>query len=254
MASMCSLQRVMWYNLALQLGKPGGAVNTPGVAPEHGRFVMHPQSTSKPITKHCPRCGEDKPLTDFRADARRKDGRAYYCIPCKSDVDRDYYRGHAEAVKFRVGQYYAAHRDAIATDLAERRRGDPEWRAKKAASEKRWRERHRDRARETNRRWYANGGLAKTRIAYVTRLYGITIEAYTDLLAEQGGVCAICHQPETTLTRRGFPRAMHVDHDHTTGAVRGLLCARCNAGIGMFGDDPARLGTAIEYLKSHKER
>lgn len=61
--------------------------------------------------------------------------------------------------------------------------------------------------------------------------------------AEQAGLCAICHG-ETN-----GQGDLHVDHDHVTGKVRGLLCSRCNTGIGMMGDNTALLRKAIEYLE-----
>ncbi len=67
------------------------------------------------------------------------------------------------------------------------------------------------------------------------------------MLAAQGGVCAICHQPER-VEWRGKIRALNVDHDHSTGRVRGLLCNVCNHVLGAFGDDPERFRTAISYL------
>ena len=60
--------------------------------------------------------------------------------------------------------------------------------------------------------------------------YGMGIDEYEHLLQQQGGVCAICH-------RAPVDRALHVDHDHTTGQVRGLLCAGCNIGMGYFNDN-----------------
>jgi hypothetical protein len=67
------------------------------------------------------------------------------------------------------------------------------------------------------------------------------------MLAEQGGVCAICKGNE--ITGRGA--YFHVDHNHETGAVRALLCPRCNQGLGLFREDRAVLAAAIEYLNNH---
>lgn len=76
------------------------------------------------------------------------------------------------------------------------------------------------------------------------RLYGITLEEYDLMFSNQGGRCAICmkHQDE-------FKKKLHVDHCHTTGKVRGLLCQKCNQGIGLFNDDKDLLIKASEYLK-----
>ncbi len=74
-------------------------------------------------------------------------------------------------------------------------------------------------------------------------LYGITQEEYDQLLKQHRGRCAICKG-----TNNG--KTLHVDHDHRTGKVRGLLCTNCNHGIGKFGDDPQLMCTAIRYLKS----
>jgi hypothetical protein len=65
------------------------------------------------------------------------------------------------------------------------------------------------------------------------------------LLIAQGGGCGICGSPEPR-TRRG---AWHVDHDHVTGVIRGILCHYCNVGIGQFGDDADRLRKAVQYLE-----
>ena len=80
--------------------------------------------------------------------------------------------------------------------------------------------------------------------------YGLTLESYTGLLESQGGVCAICGSPlkiRNTQTDRTLNT--HIDHCHTTGKVRGLLCGGCNLGLGHFQDSPERLAAAIAYLK-----
>jgi hypothetical protein len=73
--------------------------------------------------------------------------------------------------------------------------------------------------------------------------YGITLEQYEGALAEQGGGCAICGV--TTNTNR---RSLHVDHDHSSGQIRGILCHHCNLGIGNLKDDPTLLTKAAAYL------
>lgn len=75
--------------------------------------------------------------------------------------------------------------------------------------------------------------------------YGITAAQYEQMLAEQGGKCAICGTKEEG---RGY-EWLHVDHDHATGAVRGLLCALCNFGLGKFKDNPDWLRRAAEYVE-----
>lgn len=84
------------------------------------------------------------------------------------------------------------------------------------------------------------------------RFYGITAEDYQRMFAEQKGVCAICSQPETA-TMRGQVMWLAVDHDHDTGAVRGLLCKECNSMIGKARDSTQILSAAIRYLDHHKK-
>ncbi len=76
----------------------------------------------------------------------------------------------------------------------------------------------------------------------LTYRYGIKLEEYNRLLEKQGGVCAICKKQCSTKTR------LSIDHDHITGKVRGLLCRRCNAGLGAFSDKIEELKLAIKYL------
>ena len=74
-------------------------------------------------------------------------------------------------------------------------------------------------------------------------VYGIDLDEYNAILDRQGGTCALC--PATACTDG---RNLHVDHDHETGAVRGLLCNHCNLLLGHAGDSVERLTKALEYL------
>ena len=77
--------------------------------------------------------------------------------------------------------------------------------------------------------------------------YKATAEEYNEQLEKQGGVCAICSAPPGE-------RRLGWDHCHETGQGRGILCHRCNVGIGMFRDDPELLTAAIEYLQLSRRR
>lgn len=83
-------------------------------------------------------------------------------------------------------------------------------------------------------------------------IYGLDSEQYARMLTEQNGGCAICHRPETAVVF-GKVIDLAVDHCHTTGKVRALLCTTCNTSLGGFKDDPRLLQAAIEYLKHHSE-
>lgn len=78
--------------------------------------------------------------------------------------------------------------------------------------------------------------------------YGITNKEYIEMSEKQNHCCAICNKPETTENIKGIISSLAVDHCHTTGKVRGLLCGNCNKGIGLFKDDISNLQKAIEYL------
>ncbi len=81
---------------------------------------------------------------------------------------------------------------------------------------------------------------AKNREKHLRRHFGMTVAEYKTRRAAQDGRCAICgYRPETSL---------HVDHDHESRKVRGLLCGSCNRMLGLAKDDPTRLAAAIEYL------
>jgi len=104
---------------------------------------------------------------------------------------------------------------------------------------KEWRLRNPDRIKAIKQAHYARNKTAY-RNANLIRKYGINLERFNQMLAEQKGVCAICLKPSA--------RAYHVDHDHKTGNVRGILCHQCNTSLGWF--EANRIG-ANQYLENY---
>jgi len=92
------------------------------------------------------------------------------------------------------------------------------------------------------------------RYNHLRRKYNITEEDFMRMERQQNGVCAICFKPETSKCRNGDVSRLHVDHNHETGEIRGLLCNRCNRGVGFFKDEIEHLKGAIRYLDHHKNK
>lgn len=148
------------------------------------------------MTKTCSRCRTERPVTEFYASDRYRDGYRSNCKPCGLESARNW---HAK------------------------NRGYAQKRARK------WREDTPNYNTEYNLR----------------SKFGLTLAEYDDMLAGQGGVCAICGLPPAE-------KRLSVDHDHATGAIRGLLHSHCNLVLGNAGDSPALLRAAADYLdRSH---
>ncbi|MBX9392282.1 endonuclease VII domain-containing protein [Streptomyces sp. TRM72054] len=117
----------------------------------------------------------------------------------------------------------------------------PRCKACDSAQAREWFAENSDRAKENRRRWN------------LENFYGLSVADYNDLLRKQGGVCAICSRPERMRRGEKLMR-MPVDHDHKTGAVRGILCQTCNRAIGLLGDDAVLMRRAISYLLRHRNQ
>jgi hypothetical protein len=135
-----------------------------------------------------------------------------------------YAAAHPERVKAAQARYLETHPDRRRVSIA------------------RYLANHTEQAEASRRRWKASAAGLTSRL----KPYGITAADYAALLLAQGGVCAICHQPAKggrTSTAR-----LHVDHDHGSGKVRGLLCNKCNLAIGHLSDQ-GLLQAAADYLR-----
>lgn len=163
--------------------------------------------------KMCTKCGLEKPLADFYRATGTRDGHRGDCKVCDLAAKK---------------QRYLA---------------DP---AKCIDRVKRWQQENAGRVNAYHRSRRAKPEVKRAdRSAYLKRKYGITIERYDELLASQGGECAICgREPRPDIS-------LHLDHDHESGQLRGILCFRCNNALGDFDDDVSLLRAAVRYVESY---
>lgn len=108
-------------------------------------------------------------------------------------------------------------------------------------------EKQKERALRYNEYLKAKHGT-KSKITKLKYLYGISEDEYIILFAKQNGECAICQTPQSKLKRK-----LAVDHCHLTDNVRGLLCEKCNLGLGLFGENEFRMARAIDYIRRNYE-
>jgi hypothetical protein len=183
-------------------------------------------------------------------------GRAYYEANREhlSAQAREYRIANKEQVESKKREWYEANKDHVRTKSQAYYEANRE---KVAAWNRQYQLDNRDKIREKWQAWYyehQDEQKAKMRAKYQIekkeraakdreKTYGLTQEAFDALLFAQDGRCAICRS-EKPGGRGGFA----VDHCHTAGHVRGLLCVNCNNGLGRFKDDPVRLLAAADYL------
>lgn len=205
-----------------------------------------------PDSKRCTKCDVEKPLLEFSKAPRGKHGRKASCKSC--DAMR-----HAEQ---RIPKQRGPRRPALDEDSLKA--------CRKCGAEKPLRDFSLSRraTATTNavyrsdckaccstraQQWFADNpdrAAASRRRHNLASNYGLTEEDYKELLRQQGGVCAICGNDEPNEHgRTGTKFRLSVDHCHTTGRVRGLLCQKCNRAIGLLNDSADLLRKAIGYLE-----
>ncbi len=175
--------------------------------------------------KTCRHCHRARSISDFSKDHTRGDGLHPYCRICRNEAKRK--RHH-----FRY-------------------HNDSEYREKlKLRDRLRWN----GKRRENCLKKWANRTSDQKKDAVIKCIYGISMADFYRILKEQNGVCAICCNYETRKDKyTGKPCRLHIDHDHQTRKVRGLLCMKCNNGIANFRENLEFLDNAKEYLIKHKE-
>ncbi|MER6995932.1 endonuclease VII domain-containing protein [Streptomyces sp. NPDC000410] len=178
--------------------------------------------------KRCAGCKRALPLASFEADRNRRDGLQVRCRECVAEYGAAYYRRRREA----MGKTMRGNVDVPEGYKLCRTCGQV-----KPHSD--W-----------HRNATASDGLAtrckvckavQDREGHLKRQYGISEAERDEMISSQMGICSIC---------LAVP-AVHVDHCHETGRVRGVLCFNCNSAIGKLGDDPDTLRRAAAYLEGN---
>jgi hypothetical protein len=182
-------------------------------------------------TKLCPSCNETKPAADFGRNQTLGDGLSFYCKVCNREKSNAHYRKRRGA----IGKTVRDH-----SWVPEGFRWCPSCEQPVA---------HENYSRNA-RTPHGFGSQCKAcksesdSAAYFYRRYKLTRNAVDEMRAAQEDRCAIC----------GDPSPQHLDHDHSTGAIRRLLCQRCNHGLGLFRDDPYLLHVAALYVSGHRQQ
>lgn len=188
-------------------------------------------------SKYCPDCRRALPASAFTRDSRRKDGLSFYCRDCRvlrDEASRHRRRGRPKIkVKPRDLVVPDGHKWCPDCEIVKPLAEFPANRSTRSGYMSYCKPCFNQRTRESYDR---NGG---SRNYHLRRRYGIALEHFERMFAEQGGLCAICHEAP----------AAHVDHDHATGRVRGLLCFNCNGALGQFRDRADLMLLAVAYLR-----
>lgn len=148
------------------------------------------------------------------------------------EYKRAWYEAHRDLTKKRAREWYTAHKAEV---LASRKRNREERASEIKAQKKEYYKKNRERIR------------ARHRASDLKRFYGISSEEYGILLMKQQYRCAIAGCEVVHNDSNGH--RLVVDHDHATGAVRGLLCRNHNTGIGLIGDSHSAALAIVSYLK-----
>jgi hypothetical protein len=165
--------------------------------------------------KRCKACGEVKLFADFYANKLGRDGLCPECKACNLAARRAKYEADPKPYIARVKKWQHENAERVNEYRHEYRRRPERKRA--------------------------------DRDGHLRRKYGIGIDDFDRLLLKQSGTCAICEEPSPV------EGSLHVDHDHASGRVRGLLCVSCNNALGAFRESLDIFQRAADYLDRDDE-
>jgi len=166
-------------------------------------------------------------MTDEQLRKQRERGRRHYANMTEEQRQRKRERGRKYALTMTEEQ------------RARRKESLRQWEAKNPERKKSYYQRY----YQANKEKISLRRKQNTRRSEVLRRYDLTAGSYDLLLASQGNKCAVCQED--------FSRTPHVDHDHDTDVVRGLLCSQCNTALGLLKDSARIAFLAASYLQSH---
>lgn len=166
------------------------------------------------------------------------------CSKCGSEV-----LGRRKGVPLK----YCSKACRYACNVGRKRLPDDVKKARKRATAAAWAVRTRD-AQKVRRRAYVDNNREAVSDRNRRLKYGISGAETRAMLEAQSGGCAVCREAIRLVGEKSSPGLAHVDHDHATGQVRGLLCRGCNWAIGQMKDSPSRLRAAAAYLEKRQPK
>lgn len=216
--------------------------------------MLLPKRTCRPRHNHhismmdaefkvCFACKQSKPISSFQRDFQKGDSWRTWCRDCRAAKERKYraaWRKRREGCAEPVSKRCSKCGENLPIDQFARDRARPDgfhvWckSCRNPLARQQRKRRH-----ERNPEHYK----LQARIDWLRRKYGLSIDQVEEMLLSQNSSCAICSEP--------LDKSAHIDHDHQTGAVRGILCGLCNQGLGQFRDNPQLCARAAAYLRRH---
>lgn len=202
------------------------------------------QKSSPPETHTCKYCKNEKPLGMFRPNRKAKTGHGKICLDCYESRlrrPRKPARPLTPEQRASLRAYGTSPRGKAASRRSYRKlMDDPARREAYRERKRQWRIENKEAFNAYKREWRQKRDSLKNRDEWMRQRYGITLKEYDAMFAQQGNVCAICKLSDE--------KTMHIDHDHETGKVRGILCSQCNQGIGLLRENQSSIARAIQYL------
>jgi hypothetical protein len=167
--------------------------------------------------KFCSRCFKEKEITNFGKNRSYKDGYRPSCKECRNKYEKTF------------------------------RDNNEEYRKSQLENRKRWEQENPDKAKKSRENYQrSEESKLKSKVNYPFRKYGITYEEVEKLRVKQDDKCLLCNKYNF---KKGKKVKLVIDHCHVKDEVRGLLCSKCNQGLGLFDDNVEVLQKAIAYLK-----
>lgn len=165
-----------------------------------------------------------------------------------TELNLTYYERHKDELKIKHKEWYEKNKQKIISKELNKYHSNRE-----TILNKRRKKYNNKKSQQKSKNNFYKNNPDKFTDARLRRDYGITLEQYNQMLKEQGYVCKICGEPETKRHfKSGKLMLLSVDHCHTTGKIRGTICARCNLMLGKVKDDVKILSSAIDYLNHFK--
>ena len=170
---------------------------------------LFPPTQGDRMRKHC----ESRQRTPEQWARKHASQKKWYAENREKHLAACRARGTTKEGKAKKREYYLANKEFLALRSRD------------------WKRRNKDKMRMAGYR-YRDKYPQKGRNNFLKRKYGVDIAAYDQMLASQNGRCALCRSLPSRTTKKGH--TLDIDHDHETGAVRGLLCRNCNNGVAHF--------------------